>query len=212
MFHLNEILNTKHDDLKVFLDLYIISCYHFSKKSRSKILELIITKYPESWHFQNVVCIVCACNITQDLKNSVQLSTIIVLFNKNEIWTRFLITPVILTAQKKTNNILWLMFQEFNIFNEVNWLSVVTNEFKYLRQLSSRLATVMFRGTPCISSKIESKIKSDLRLGRSKTRQTWDQAVMTIGKLWDYCFKRNLHVKEGWRMHAIYFFKDQKLT
>ena len=122
-----------------------------------------------------MVCIFCACNITLDLTTFVQLSTIIVLFNKNEICTRFLITPVVLTAQKKTNNILWLMFQEFHIFNEVNWLSVVTNEFKYLKQLSSRLATVMFRGTPCISSNIESKIKSDLRPGRPETRQTWDQ-------------------------------------
>ena len=129
-----------------------------------------------------MVCIFYACNITLDLTTFVQLSTIIVLFNKNEICTRFLITPVVLTAQKKTNNILWLMFQEFHIFNEVNWLSVVTNEFKYLKQLSSRLATVMFRGTPCISSNIESKIKSDLRPGRPETRQTWDQADLRPGR------------------------------
>ena len=29
----------------------------------------------------------------------------------------------------------------------------VTNKFKYQRRLSSRLAIVMFRGTPCRSSK-----------------------------------------------------------
>ena len=53
---------------------------------RSKILETIIINL-ETWHFQNVVCLFCAFNIAWNIKNFVQISTILVLFKKTEIWT-----------------------------------------------------------------------------------------------------------------------------
>ena len=39
------------------------------------ILEFLITKYPLSWHFRNVVCLFCALNITGDITNFVKIST-----------------------------------------------------------------------------------------------------------------------------------------
>ena len=41
-------------------------------------LELIIIQYPESWYLQNVVCLFCAFNNFRDIKNFVQISTILV--------------------------------------------------------------------------------------------------------------------------------------
>ena len=52
------------------------------------IQDIKITKYPspDSWHFQNLVCLFySAFNITRDMKdmkNLVQISTILVLINK----------------------------------------------------------------------------------------------------------------------------------
>ena len=40
------------------------------------ILETITTKFFESWYFQNVVCLFCVVNITGDMKNFVQSSTL----------------------------------------------------------------------------------------------------------------------------------------
>ena len=60
------------------------------------ILETITTKFTWSWHFQIVVCLFCA----GDIKNFVQ---ILILFNKNnfvEIFRKFVISQVILKAQK----------------------------------------------------------------------------------------------------------------
>ena len=37
---------------------------------------------------------------------------------------------------------------------------IVTNKFKYQRRLSSRLAIVMFRGTPCIRTEGCGKVKT----------------------------------------------------
>ena len=71
------------------------------------IFSLIITKYPWSWHLQNVVCIFCAFfNITGDMKNLNSDFDNFISFNKIEIRTKFLISQVILTAQKKADHIL----------------------------------------------------------------------------------------------------------
>ena len=70
------------------------------------ILEIIITKFPLSCHFQNVVCLFCAFNIARDMKNFVQISTILLLFNKIEIWTKLFISLVILKVQK-TQTTFW---------------------------------------------------------------------------------------------------------
>ena len=45
---------------------------------RSKILEFIVTKYPYSWHFKNVVCL--ALNITGDMIDFGSDFEILVLF------------------------------------------------------------------------------------------------------------------------------------
>ena len=45
----------------------------------------------------------------------------------------------------------------------------VTNKFKYRRRLSSRLAIVMFRGTPCRLDVHLSKVGFKLLLGRMQT-------------------------------------------
>ena len=46
----------------------------------------------------------------------------------------------------RTRIILWLWFPELYMWKKVN----VSNKFKDQRPLSNSLATVMFRGTPCI--------------------------------------------------------------
>ena len=104
-----------------------------------------------------MVCHFCAFNIPRegDVKNFVQISTILVLFNIIEIWKKFLISPVV-THKRQTT--LWKCqdWENFHaIVSRIIYVKVglrlnVRNEFKVLRWLSSRLATVMFRGTPCI--------------------------------------------------------------
>ena len=42
----------------------------------------------------------------------------------------------------------------------------VTNKFKYQRRLSSRLAIVMFRGTPCIYPPSQGTIRHVLKINR----------------------------------------------
>ena len=52
------------------------------KMSSKCTLETITTKFSLSWYFQNVVCLYCAVNITEDIKNLVQIS---VLLNKTKM-------------------------------------------------------------------------------------------------------------------------------
>ena len=100
-----------------------------------------------------MVCFFCAFNITGDIKNLVQISTILVLFNKIEIRTKFLLSPVIDSTKKQTT--FWKCQDHFVvivsriILLKVGWQLNVTNKFNVQRRLSIRLATVMFRGTPC---------------------------------------------------------------
>ena len=91
----------------------------------------------------------CAFDITRDMKNFVQISTILVLYFKIESWTKFLISLVISTALKRQTTfwkcqdleILWWLFQESYMFKYVDdWMSQTNSKFK---------AIVMFRGTPC---------------------------------------------------------------
>ena len=58
-----------------------------------------------------MVCILCASNITGDIKNFVQISTFLVLSNNIEIGTKFLISQVILTAQRGSQQFwkLWVI-------------------------------------------------------------------------------------------------------
>ena len=46
-------------------------------------------KFSYSWHFKNVVCLFCAVNITKDIKNFVQISTLLNKTETVEIWTKF---------------------------------------------------------------------------------------------------------------------------
>ena len=82
------------------------------------------------------------------MKNFVEISTILVLFNKIKIRTQFLISPEILTAQKRQTTF-WKFQDCENLAVIVSRLNV-TNKFQDQRRLSSRLATVMFRRTLCI--------------------------------------------------------------
>ena len=43
-------------------------------------------------------------SILPEIKNFVQISTILIVFDKIKIWTKFLISLVILTAQKKADH------------------------------------------------------------------------------------------------------------
>ena len=112
---------------------------------RSKFLEIIITKFPQSCHFQNVVCIFCAFNIARDMWTI-----------SFEIWTKLFISPVILKAQK-TQTTFWkcqglenyVIIVSRIIHVKVDRRINVKNKFKYQRRLSSRLAMFMFRGTTC---------------------------------------------------------------
>ena len=103
---------------------------------RSKFLEIIITKFPLSCHFQNVVCLFCAFNIARDMNNFVQISTILLLFNKIEIWTKLFMPPVILKAQK-TQTTFWkspgnyVIIVSRIIHVKVDRILNVTNKFKY---------------------------------------------------------------------------------
>ena len=61
------------------------------------ILETIITQVSKPRHFQKVVCVFCAFNITGDIKSLVQIS---ILLNKSkivEIWTKFFISRAVLS-------------------------------------------------------------------------------------------------------------------
>ena len=104
-----------------------------------------------------MVCLFCAFNINGDMKKFVQISTFLVLFNKIEIWSKFLESPeggnIDNTKKTRLENarirrILWLLFQE-SVRGKVGSRLNVTHKFKVQKRLSSRLATVMFRMTPC---------------------------------------------------------------
>ena len=91
-----------------------------------------------SYHFQNVVCLFCAFNIARDIKNFVQNSTIFLYISGNIESTGLGSNYVIIVSRI--------------IHVKVDRRLNVTNKFKYQRRLLSRLAIVMFRGTPCMWS------------------------------------------------------------
>ena len=79
------------------------------------------------------------------------------LFNKIEIWTKFFISPVLLKAQKRQTTFRkckdqgYFVIMNFRIVllklsSQIN----AVHYFKARRRPSICLATIMFRGTPCI--------------------------------------------------------------
>ena len=85
-------------------------------------------------------------SIVPNMKNFVQISTILVLFNKIEIWAKFSI------SQHQDVYVSRIIPVKVGI--QLN----VLNRLKVQWQLSSCLATVMFRGTPCTIKRIRVQI------------------------------------------------------
>ena len=76
----------------------------FAISIRKSNLRVNYFKIPfQSWHFQNVVCLLCAFqfHITKDIENLIHISTVLVLLNKIEI------SPVILMTAKILQNSYW---------------------------------------------------------------------------------------------------------
>ena len=85
--------------------------------------------------YKKLVCFFCAFNITRDMKNFVQISTISVLFNTILTWTKFSISPVTLTVKEdspnfgnpRTRKVLWLSYMRKKVDN---WLFKINSKIK----------------------------------------------------------------------------------
>ena len=105
-----------------------------------------------------MVCLFCAFNFTEELKNFVNILTTLVLFNKIEIWTKFFISRAILKAQKRQTTF-WkwqdkgnfVIIISRNLLLNLGWQINAANYIKNQDDIQVVLHTVMFRGTPCIS-------------------------------------------------------------
>ena len=91
-------------------------------------------------------------------------------------WLTWISRFLILSLQKRINVLqllVWLTI--WQIFNEAElcWQLNVTNKLLFERRLSSRLSTVMFRGTPC--RRISYFVKFSM-----VRHQTWKFAVTFI--------------------------------
>ena len=112
---------------------------------------------PSPWHFQKVVCVFCAFNITGDIKSLVQIS---ILLNKSklvEIWTKCFISRAILKAQKRQTTFWkWQDYGNFviiisrNLVLKLGWQINAANYITNQDDIQVILHTVMFRGTPCM--------------------------------------------------------------
>ena len=155
------------------------SCQH---TSTCMIFKTTNTKFSSSGDFQNVVCLFCTVNITGNIKNFVQIAILLNKTKMVDIWIKKLYISGNIQSTKKTDHILeipgrgkfcgccfvvvlriihvevgWRLYFVISISKillpKLGWQINVPNHIKNQRQRSSRLATVMFRGTPCINKK-----------------------------------------------------------
>ena len=103
-----------------------------------------------------MVCLFCAVNFTGDIKN-VQISTLLSKTKIVAIWTKFFISRVMLKAKKGIPQFGNFSTRSYFVITicrilllKLGWQTNAANYIKNQRRRSRRLATVMFRGTPCI--------------------------------------------------------------
>jgi len=95
----------------------------------------------------------CAFNITRDIKYFRQF----LFYLKKFIWTKFLISPVLFTAQKRQTtfrkreeNFVVVVLKIKHV--QEGWQMNVTNIFEDQRRLLTRLSTLIFRGTRSVAN------------------------------------------------------------